>query len=651
MGRSARELLTSGAFGDDGDDIVLGPADLLDIDGLPMTNKEAYQKYLTRQKKEGNKKSNPNVWSADCEEAFMEAIRKIPKCGRRKISFMNKPYGRNELIAAYIYKKTGKMRSRKQVSSHIQVLKHLLKDDKEFMALINDEGVEKDYKQASEKMEELIPFFEGNTPRASSSHHSARGASNQHEVPPLSAGSIASLESHFDAAGAGSGTSSSSSGPSTHTSPRTHDTVYGKHMAVPMRPVTTPPRSSSVINVPTMLFNANTNDDIPIVPLKFSMRRTVPITSNDGRSGEMSIVYTDLMRPQFEMPKKKFSAVTARFPAVTQLRALGSIPPECPIIYGRVKLHIDPQSEIGPMVGSFHADVKFAVRSSSSPRGDHSWECVTNLSSLQRDLLELRDQVPYSQPVLGVTQLSVPFTPDFWLPFISGFTKSESKRDPVAAIGAITVTQKLFLNQGSRSELRGVVIYEFEAASNQFEARTIFQQLEMDMPHSVRSVQPTALPASSLMTPSRQFNMVSFESPLAQRAFTSKQQSNGNFADQQGHVQLTRSMSVVANPTMSHNPMDVVSTANFADHSEAEGLVRSATAFCESEAPSGWTAPDFSTSLTTDWLDQVPQQHPLRINTEDLAPFDPSEAEILRSAPVIGASLTRSRTTEPRGFY
>ncbi|KAI7959377.1 hypothetical protein MJO28_003168 [Puccinia striiformis f. sp. tritici] len=74
-----------------------------------------------------------DIWSDEASRAFDEAIRVIPRLGRAKILALTtegrKPFGRNELIADYIYRRTGIVRHRKQVSSHIQVIKNSKKLD------------------------------------------------------------------------------------------------------------------------------------------------------------------------------------------------------------------------------------------------------------------------------------------------------------------------------------------------------------------------------------------------------------------------------------------------------------------------------------------------------------------------------------------
>ena len=55
------------------------------------------------------------------------ALVNIEPMGRRKKSQRGRPHGRNELISEWILQETGEFRTRKQVSSHIQVLNTLLK--------------------------------------------------------------------------------------------------------------------------------------------------------------------------------------------------------------------------------------------------------------------------------------------------------------------------------------------------------------------------------------------------------------------------------------------------------------------------------------------------------------------------------------------
>lgn len=87
-------------------------------------------KKRSQNKKEGSrtKVSEEDIWSDDVQIAFEEALALAPKQGMYKVKLEEKSIGRNGLISSYILYKTGKFRSRKQVSSHIQVVKNLGKD-------------------------------------------------------------------------------------------------------------------------------------------------------------------------------------------------------------------------------------------------------------------------------------------------------------------------------------------------------------------------------------------------------------------------------------------------------------------------------------------------------------------------------------------
>ncbi|KAI9704061.1 MAG: hypothetical protein M1820_005683 [Bogoriella megaspora] len=103
---------------------------------------DEYQKYRKRQIQGQRSQKGDQVWPDNLEEAFFWALVFIPPMGRSKeqVRPNDSPKGRNELIAEYIERLTEVPRDRKQVSSHIQVLKPWVKSNPRIMQYFSGKG-------------------------------------------------------------------------------------------------------------------------------------------------------------------------------------------------------------------------------------------------------------------------------------------------------------------------------------------------------------------------------------------------------------------------------------------------------------------------------------------------------------------------------
>ncbi|KAF2858108.1 TEA-domain-containing protein [Piedraia hortae CBS 480.64] len=129
---------------------------------------ESYKKYRNRQHK-GDQSGQEQKWPDQLEQAFFRAetaLVKYPPMGRRKALHKDKQRGRNELIADHIYETTGVSRTRKQVSSHIQVLKPFVEHDPQIMKWLSKEDM------GMHSSRRIKPYTSG---RRMSTYPSARG--------------------------------------------------------------------------------------------------------------------------------------------------------------------------------------------------------------------------------------------------------------------------------------------------------------------------------------------------------------------------------------------------------------------------------------------------------------------------------------------
>ncbi|KAI5807604.1 TEA/ATTS domain family-domain-containing protein [Peziza echinospora] len=379
-----------------------------------------YHQYRARQRRDAGA-DGESVWDEELESAFMEAIQKIPPIGRKKLTMEGKPHGRNELIADYIYKVTGKRRSRKQVSSHIQVLKNLLRNNPDFMKHVTTE--------------EPKPFWDNDSSSWGSpgmSHASLSGLAT-----PDSSKRSSNASEH--AAEDANNIFSSGSGPLyTHALPL--------HVACNVRPA------------------------------RFAM--WAETSDYAGGINERVHTYTQLSEDRPVVEARMLSSLPdwkSRFPHLANMLQAGST--VSTIIHVESSISIMPISPMDSLNLGTSLEVTYMDAVPNC-----QWECTTSIYAPGKKVWEMTYSVGHAEQYDGTTKLSLPFASEFWAALYTGLSQPQPQtghhdrsadstarrreQDTNAAICGITVVQELAMSTLSMagygpSEPVAVLLWEF----------------------------------------------------------------------------------------------------------------------------------------------------------------------------------------------
>ncbi|ORY77047.1 TEA/ATTS domain family-domain-containing protein [Protomyces lactucae-debilis] len=400
------------------------------------------------------------VWGPEVEAAFMDALRRMPKLGRRKVEIHGKPCGRNELIAEYIFRRTGKTRTRKQVSSHIQVLKHLRRDDALFVALVADIPGAGEDPTAEYDVEKLLSLSPTTT------------------IPtPFSAKPL--LSARLD-----------------QTSPL-----------------------CQVTRARTPVF---AQDNVKVVRVEdFCIWATCK--KPEDKHAETFAVYTKLQQPVRigVSPLEELFNWPSRFPTLSQMLEEPS-GAQSPIFRMRAGLLLPRSLDLaGEAQVVLRTHLALAAQLSDARE---EWTCTTRVYSMGNRVLELKQRVTMDMEearddVSGLmrrqvhARASVPFATDFWAAFLSGLSCTgireddederarKFERDAEIAIAGVTMTQQIGTIETALEPSRPIclLLWEFDLSTGSRPGETTVTRIAVPK-KATQPIRPALMVRSASMS-------------------------------------------------------------------------------------------------------------------------------------------------------